>query len=78
MKLENLNDDKFKSFKENEIQKSFAIIGGDPKDTKYGSGNYHGTDIIDRDTSIGNSTDGNGNEIDYCRTSRKKGNPYKD
>lgn len=75
MKLESLQTDKFEAFRKNELQNAFAVMGGEGKESHYGSGDVHGTDYLDRSTDNG-ATDGNGDPIDYYRTSTKSGNPY--
>jgi len=62
MKLESLKKDKFASFESNKLSDAFKIVGGRPEATSINGGT---ADCIDRDTSDGVHTDGNGNGVDF-------------
>jgi hypothetical protein len=61
-KLESLEQDRFQSFKENEIQNAFKIIGGAKVATTYGGGN---PDCYDYRTNETGSVDGGGAARDF-------------
>lgn len=67
MKLENLNDSKFKPFESSKLQDSFKIVGGIASDTTYKSNDgSKGKDSLDESTSDGVHTS-NGKGVDYTR-----------